>query len=165
MGLARDAAARLCPHSSLTAVRSALPALSILGGRSGHPAGTWGLCKKAMLCKAVVGMGCWCFHEEGFRKARFVSRCFLQHFCLSHCNIASGKRGAVSALHQSSSHSLLSYACAPWLAPAGHAYACLCFLSSVRTHFLYKRCSEHHLLQEVLQGWAPFGHCRAQPWG
>lgn len=83
MGLARDAAARLCPHSSLTAVRSALPALSILGGRSGHPAGTWGLCKKAMLCKAVVRMGCWCFHEEGFRKARFVSWCFLQHFCLS----------------------------------------------------------------------------------
>lgn len=41
------------------------------------------LCKKAMLCRGIVGMGCWCFHKQGFRKACTVSWCFLQHFCLS----------------------------------------------------------------------------------
>lgn len=128
-------------HSSLFCLAS-----SILGGRSGHLAGTF-LCKKAVLCEGLVGMGCWCFHKQGFRKVCTVSQCFLRHFC-PHCNITSGKIGSVSALHQSNNHSLLSHACAPCLAPAGRV--CFSLLFILMMHFLYKRWPACDLFQEFL---------------
>lgn len=150
------------PHSSVFCLAS-----SILGGRSGHPAGTWGLFSARRQCCAGVLWG-W---AVGVSTSRVSERLVLSlgascSTSVSHCNITSGKIGAVTALHQNNHHSLLFHACAPWLAPAGHVYACPCFSSSVRMHFLHKRWSVCGLLQEVLKGWAPFdGDCRVQPWG
>lgn len=97
-GTCRDATAWLCPHSSPTAVCSALPALSILGGRSGHPAGTWGHSSARKQCCARVLWG-WAVGVSTRRVlGRLVSSLGASRSTsVSHCNIISGeKRSSLS---------------------------------------------------------------------